>query len=84
MIEIFAGGAVLCSIAKQLGLVDSLAIDKVRKKGVCSTIFQLDLTKESDQELLDEWLASPQLLWVHLAPVCGTASKAREIKRNFS
>ena len=46
--------------------------------------FQLDLTKESDQELLDEWLASPQLLWVHLAPVCGTASQAREIKRNFS
>ena len=41
MIEIFAGGAVLCSIAKQLGLVDSLAIDKVRKKGVCSTISNL-------------------------------------------
>ena len=80
MIEVFAGTAVLCSIAKQYGLVSSLAIDKVKKKGSRSTIFQLDLTCEKDQTLLEQWMQSPLLLWVHLAPVCGTASRARDPK----
>lgn len=26
-------------------------------------------------------MQSPMLLWVHLAPVCGTASRARDIRR---
>lgn len=81
MIEVFAGTAVLCSIAKQYGLVSSLAIDKVKKRGARSTIFQLDLTCEKDQSLLEQWMQSPLLLWVHLAPVCGTASRARNIRR---
>ena len=81
MIEVFAGTAVLCSIAKQFGLVSSLAIDKVKKRGARSTIFQLDLTCQKDQALLEQWMQSPLLLWVHLAPVCGTASRARDIRR---
>ena len=39
MVEFFAGTAVLCSIAKQYGLVSSLAIDKAKKRGARSTIF---------------------------------------------
>ena len=81
MIEVFAGTAVLSSVAKQFGLVSSLAVDKVRKRGARSTIFQLDLTCERDQCLLEQWMQSPLLLWVHLAPVCGTASRARDIRR---
>ena len=81
MIEVFAGVAVLSSIAKQYGLVSSLAVDKVKKRGARSTIFQLDLTCERDQSLLEQWMQSPMLLWVHLAPVCGTASRARNIRR---
>ena len=35
----------------------------------------------ANRELLEEWFSSPFLLWEHFAPVCGTASKAREIPR---
>jgi hypothetical protein len=80
MIEVFAGGAVLTSIAKHSGL-GGIAIDKTRKPNARCTIFQLDLLKEEDRELLEDWLQSPLLLCVHFAPVCGTASKAREIPR---
>ena len=80
MIEVFAGGAVLTSVAKQFGL-NGIAIDKVKKTNARSTIFQLDLMQQSDRELLEQWLMSPLLLWVHFAPVCGTASRAREIPR---
>ena len=81
MIEIFAGSAVLCAVSKQAGLASSIAIDKVRKKSARSSIFQLDLLKSQDRNLLFQWVRSPMLLWIHLAPVCGTASKAREIRR---
>ena len=78
MLEVFAGGAVLTSVAKQFGL-NGIAVAKKRKQNARSTIFQLDLLKTSDQELLWEWLASPLLLYVHFAPVCKTADRAREI-----
>lgn len=81
MIEIFAGSAVLCAVAKQAGLSSSIAIDKVKKKNSRSTIFQLDLLNNKDRALLYQWMQSPMLLWVHLAPVCGTASRARDIRR---
>ena len=80
MIEVFAGGAVLTSVAKQYGL-GGIAVDKVRKQNARSTIYQLDLLQPADRELLEQWLASPLLLWAHFAPVCGTASRAREIPR---
>ena len=80
MIEVFAGGAVLTSVSKQFGL-GGMAVDKVRKQNSRSTIYQLDLMQCTDRELLEEWLSSPLLLWVHFAPVCGTASRAREIPR---
>eukprot|EP00435_Cladocopium_sp_Y103_P065983 s116_g28.t1 len=80
MIEVFAGGAVLTSVAKHFGL-GGIAVDKKRKSNARCTIFQLDLMEAKDRELLEEWLNSPLLLWVHFAPVCGTASRAREIPR---
>ena len=49
MIEIFAGCAILCSVAKQAGLVGSIAVDKVKKSNARSTIFQLNLLKASDR-----------------------------------
>lgn len=74
MIEVFAGGAVLCSVAKSYGLNSSIAIDKVKKPNARSTILQLNLLLAEDRTLLETWLESPLLAWVHLAPVCGTAS----------
>ena len=79
MIEIFSGTATLCSVAKQFGMTNSLALDKIRKRGSKTTIFVFDITKPESRELLMHWLDSPLLAWVHLAPVCGTCSKAREI-----
>ena len=81
MIEIFAGAAVLCSVAKQLGMKNSIAVDKVKKQNACSTIYQLDLLSDRDRQLLEQWMHSGLLLWIHLAPVCGTASRARDIRR---
>ena len=82
MIEIFCGCAILCATAKQHGLAASIAVDKDRKKGARCSIFQLDLRKPEDRNLLEYWMESPLLPWVHFAPVCGTASRAREIQRS--
>ena len=46
MIEVFAGGAVLTSVAKQYGL-GGIAVDKVRKQNARSTIYQLDLIQRA-------------------------------------
>ena len=80
MIEIFAGVAILCATAKQAGMGSSIAIDKVKKKSARSSIIQLDLCNRHHRALLEEWLLSPLLLWIHIAPVCGTASRARDIR----
>jgi hypothetical protein len=72
MFEVFAGGAVLTSVAKHFGL-GGIAIDKTKKPNARCTIFQLDLLKAEDCELLEDWLKSPLLLWVHF--------KARKIPR---
>ena len=81
MVEIFAGIAILCATAKQAGMSSSLAVDKLKKKACRSTILQLDLCNKHHQALLEQWLQSPLIAWIHLAPVCGTASRAREIRR---
>ena len=81
MVEVFAGAAVLCATAKQYGLETSLAVDKNKKKTARCAILQLDLTVPCNQDLLTQWIQSPLLLWLHLAPVCGTASRARDIRR---
>ena len=81
MIEIFAGSAVLCAVAKQAGMTSSIAVDKVKKRSARSSIFQLDLLCMQDRHLLEQWMESELLLWIHLAPVYGTASRARDIRR---
>ena len=80
MIEVFSGTATLTSVAKQFGMKSSMALDKVRKKGARATIYVFDLLDPKDRELLYHWMESGLLVWVHLAPVCGTCSRARQIK----
>ena len=79
MIEVFSGTATLTSVAKQVGMKSSMALDKVRKKGSRATIYVFDLLNPKDRELLYHWIDSGLLTWVHLAPVCGTCSRARPI-----
>ena len=80
MIEVFSGTATLTSVAKQVGMKSSMALDKVRKKGTRATICVFDLLNPKDKELLYHWIDSGLLVWVHLAPVCRTCSRARLIK----
>ena len=79
MIEFFAGVAVLCSVAKQHGMVQSYGVDKTRSKSVRSSVVTIDLTQQSSRDLAEFWLNSTLICWAHFAPVCGTASRAREI-----
>ena len=79
MIEIFAGSAMLCSVAKHFGLGASFGVDKTKLRAARTNVIQIDLLDEAQFELLCEWMSSPLLAWVHLAPVCGTVSKAREV-----
>jgi hypothetical protein len=80
MIELYSGTATLCSVAKQSGMSASLALDKARKRGARSTIFVFDILDPKDRALLYHWLESPLVVWLHMAPVCGTCSRARQIK----
>ena len=77
MIEFFAGGAVLTSVAKHFGMKSSIAVAKSRKQGARASVVQIDLTTREGKELVDAWLMSPLLVWVHLAPACGTARDIR-------
>ena len=79
MIEFFAGVAVLCSVAKQHGMAQSYGVDKIRSKPVRSSVVTIDLTQQASRDLAEFWLNSTLICWAHFAPVCGTASRAREI-----
>ena len=68
-----AGYAVLCAAAKQLGLESSLAIKNFVRQ-------VLSLEKSKWIFLKDERTLSPLLCWIHVAPVCGAASRARNIQ----
>ena len=79
VIEIFCGSARVTAALKELGLRDSFGIDHALDKAV-SEAKRLDLTKSADQEILMQWLKSPLVVGVFLAPPCGTCSKARNIQ----
>ena len=79
VVEIFAGSARLTKACKGLGL-RAVAVDKTLDRSENVHIFQCDLTQPSEFESLISFLEAEKanLGWVHLAPACGTASKARE------
>ena len=79
MVEIFCGYATLCATAKAMGFTDSIAVDKFKKRGAKTAVIPLDLTCADHQALVEQWLESGQVAWVHLAPPCATASLARTL-----
>ena len=89
-LEIFAGTARLSKVARDTGL-QTLPIDKTANRASQIFIAQYDLTEpESLQAVLDILhTEKDRILAVHLAPACGTASRAREkklsafVKRGF-
>ena len=82
MLEIFCGTGRLCGAIRKLGLSDSLGIDNVVTKGLRCPILRLDLTKDSSIELIERMMEQGTLCYIHLAPPCGTSSRARHIKKH--
>ena len=89
-VEIFAGTAKLSKQAREAGF-RVLPIDKTSARSSQIYIAQYDLTEPDQFSSLMQVLHSEQhrIAAVHLAPACGTASKAREkklskgVKRGF-
>ena len=79
--EIFAGTARLSKVARDHG-VNILPVDKTAVRASQVFIANYDLTDPQALEALMELLKSEsgRVLSVHLAPACGTASRAREKK----
>ena len=80
-VEIFAGTARLSKVAREQGL-GILPVDKTATRATQVFIANYDLTSPEDMSSLMTLLAAEKerILAVHLAPACGTASKAREKK----
>lgn len=80
-IEIFSGTGRLTASLKAIGLSDSVGIDrKLHPRLTCPTL-PFDLLDSSNQDIIKSLIASPFCVYVHFAPPCGTASRARLIKR---
>jgi hypothetical protein len=79
VIEIFCGSARVTARLREVGLSDAFGVDHDISKATASAK-QLDFTKQSDQRIFLQWLRSPLVVRIFLAPPCGTCSMARNIK----
>ena len=79
-IELFAGSAGLTASLRALGLRQSFGVDHYIPKAVRGPVLTLDLTVPANVDILFERLRSPMLVYVHMGPPCGAASRAREIR----
>ena len=79
VLEIFAGSARLTAAVRDAGM-QGIAVDydKTRSSGPHIAVY--DLNDPSQFESLVEFikLEKHRIVWVHFAPSCGTASRARE------
>ena len=67
---------------KSLGLCDAFGIDHQVSRRLSAPILQLDLLDPAALQHLREMIAEPNCIFVHMAPPCGTASRARLIQRS--
>ena len=79
-VEVFAGSGRLTKHVRSFG-VDGWAVGwkDGRLAHETPAFLLLNLTAAADPDALRRLLLHPQLRWVHFAPPCGTASRAREI-----
>lgn len=80
-IEIFSGTSRLTVAIRQLGLRNSFGIDHAISKRLVAPVVQLDLADSSNFEFVKDIIREPACIYVHFALPCGTASRARFIKR---
>lgn len=80
-LEIFCGKAVLTSELQKAGF-EATGVDyRNNKDRPVAKVVWLDLTVRDDQMQFWDWIRTGRVRYVHFAPPCGTASRAREIRR---
>ena len=79
VIEIFAGSARLTAAIRDAGMA-GVAVDHDKSRSTGPHIALYDLNNRSQFDALVEFtrLEKHRIIWVHFAPSCGTASRARE------
>ena len=79
VIEIFAGSARLTSAIRDAGMA-GVAVDHDKSRSTGPHIALYDLNDRSQFDALVDFIRMERhrIIWVHFAPSCGTASRARE------
>ena len=84
VLEIFAGTARLSKSLKLKGF-QAMAFDKTSKRSEGQVILEADLSNREEVKALLEFihLKADQIAFIHLAPPCGTSSRARGKRLRF-
>ena len=80
MLEIFSGSGRVTAAIRKLGM-RAVAFDRTSNR-TSGPVTILDLTKDDDFLFLMNYIKSEKenILWIHLAPPCGTCSAARNTR----
>ena len=78
-LEVFAGSAGLTAAVRRLGLPLARGLDRTVGQRCHAPVTVLDLTRSESQQIIFAMLQAGEVAAYHLAPPCGTASKARDI-----
>lgn len=80
-LEVFAGTARLSKAARDVGL-QCMPIDKTSKRSTQIHVCLYNLALREDVQQLLDFISmnKDRIVWIHFAPACGTASRAREKK----
>ena len=79
-LEIFGGKARLTRALIDIVGLDATAVDWIRNQSTpCAPCVNLDLTLKTSQDVIIKAVRTGRVLFTHMAPPCGTASRAREI-----
>ena len=78
-LEVFCGSGRLTASLKREGF-DAFGVDQCVLKSASCSVLQLDLTQEDATAHLWSIVKDPAVQFIHFAPPCGTASRARDIQ----
>lgn len=79
IIEMFCGSARVTAALKKFGVHGAFGVDHHTNHST-STVRKVDLSCPAGQRLFMQWLNSPLVVGVFIAPPCGACSMARYIK----
>ena len=79
IIEVFCGTARVTACLKQYGLSSCFGVDYLHSKQAASQVIIADLCTSEGTALVRQWLSHEFVVGIFLAPLCGSASRAREI-----